>query len=192
MRRWIPLLVLLGACRSEPGHQSPYTPPSAAERQTTVAESLNRQAAERIENDPEEAERLLREALSADLYYGPAHNNLGVVFLQAGKLYEAAHEFEWARKLMPGHPDPRVNLAMTLDQAGKVDQALESYRAALEVHPGYLPAIQGQALIAVRERRNDAQVVGWLEEIALRGEDRAWRDWARLELIAAQATTKEG
>jgi hypothetical protein len=50
------------------------------------------------------------EALSADLFFGLAHNNLGVLYLKEDKLYEAANEFEWARKLMPGHPDPRMNL----------------------------------------------------------------------------------
>ena len=84
---------------------------------------------------------------------------------------------------MPGHPDPRVNLAMTLEQAGKVEAALESYRAALEVHPGHLPAIQGIASLSLRSGRDSPDVASWLQEIALRSEDNAWRDWARLELV---------
>ena len=38
-------------------------------------------------------------------------------------LYDAAAEFEWARKLMPGHPDPRLNLAITLERAGREEGA---------------------------------------------------------------------
>lgn len=60
--------------------------------------------------DIAKAERLFRSALAADPYCGPAHNDLGVVYLKGGQLYEAAAEFDWARKLMPGHPDPRLNL----------------------------------------------------------------------------------
>ena len=37
-----------------------------------------------------QAEEMLREALTVDLYHGPAHNNLGVLFLRQSKLYEAA------------------------------------------------------------------------------------------------------
>jgi len=49
-----------------------------------------------------EAETLLRRALTADLYHGPAHNNLGVLYLTQGKLFEAAGEFEWARGELAG------------------------------------------------------------------------------------------
>lgn len=44
----------------------------------------------------------------------------------AGWLHKAASEFEWARKLMPGYPDPRLNLAMTLEEAGRIDEASEA------------------------------------------------------------------
>jgi Flp pilus assembly protein TadD len=112
---------------------------------------------------------------------GPAHNNLGVVFLERGELYEAATEFEWARKLMPGHPDPRLNLAITLDRAGQVDEALNAYTAALEVYPGHIGAVQGLARLTVREGQAD----GWLGRIALEGETQEWRQWAAGELASS-------
>ena len=169
--------LLLGSCAG-PG-SGPYEPLSEAQRNTTRAEALNRDAAELIGSDDEGAEKLLREALTEDLFFGPAHNNLGVVFLGQGKLYEAAAEFEWARKLMPGHPDPRVNLALCMEQAGRVDDALESYEAALQVWPEYLPAVQGIARATVRARREDPRMARWLEVIAMQGEDEGWRGWAR-------------
>jgi len=57
---------------------------------------LTHEAATLIDADPATAEKLLREALTADLYHGPAHNNLGVLYLKMSppKLYEAASEFE--------------------------------------------------------------------------------------------------
>ena len=169
--------LLLGGCAG-PG-SGPYEPRGEAQRNTTRAEALNRDAAELIGSDDEGAERLLREALTEDLFFGPAHNNLGVVFLEQGKLYEAAAEFEWARKLMPGHPDPRVNLALCMEQAGRVDDALESYEAALQVWPEYLPAVQGIARATVRARREDPRMARWLEVIAMQGEDDGWVRWAR-------------
>ncbi len=127
--------------------------------------------------EPAEVERLLRDALAADLYHGPAHNNLGVLLLRRGELFEAANEFEWARKLMPGHPDPRVNLALTLEKAGKVDEALRSYDSALSVYDNYLPALQGKARLEIASGRADRATGAALDEIALRG-DSAWRQWA--------------
>jgi len=137
------VLVGLAACRSQGA--GPYEPPEAVERSTVLAERLSREAAEVMAEDPERAEQLLRRALSADLFFGPAHNNLGVLFLKQGRLYEAAEEFEWARKLMPGHPDPRMNLALTLEQAGKTDEAIATYKTALEVWPGHVPTTQAVA-----------------------------------------------
>ena len=62
-----------------------------------------------------------------------------MLFLKQDKLYEAANEFEWAKKLLPGHPDPRVNLALVMERAGRNDEAFANYQAALEVWPNYLP-----------------------------------------------------
>ena len=156
---------------------SPYTTPSEASRDTVAAQRLHQEAAELMESDPARAEVLLKEALAADLFYGPAHNNLGVLHLSRGELYEAASEFEWACKLMPGQPDPRVNLALVLESAGRTESALDAYATALEVSPGYLPAIQGLASLQLRTGQPDHRTPALLEEIAMRG-DETWRQWA--------------
>lgn len=131
---------LVVSCSSTPN--TAYTPLDPAVRNTARADELNQQAAELMSGDPAKAETLLREALAADLYHGPAHNNLGVLFLKQRKLYEAAGEFEWARKLLPGHPDPRLNLSLTLESAGRYDQAIDHARLALQIHPGHIASLQ--------------------------------------------------
>lgn len=163
---------------------SPYTAGSAASatRDPQRAQALHARAGRLGPGKDDEAERLLREALAADLYHGPAHNNLGVLLLRQGRLYEAAHEFEWARKLMPGHPDPRVNLAIALEHAGRTDDALRAYDAALAVYDNYLPALQGRARLLVASGRADRSAVPALREIAMRGDDE-WREWASLQMI---------
>ena len=104
------------------------------------------------------------------------------MYLNQGKLYEAANEFEWARKLMPGHPDPRMNLALTLERAGRIDEALATYGTALEVYPNHLPTIQALARLQLRHDRTDERTGDFLEEIAMRGETPQWRDWAREQM----------
>lgn len=188
VQRCIPLTAALGflvsltsGCTSTSG-SAPYESQTEASRSPLEAERLTRKAAEFIGVDDERAESILRDALTADLYHGPAHNNLGVVFLNLGKLYEAANEFEWARKLMPGHPDPRMNLALTLERAGRVNQALTTYETALEVYPGHVPSMQAMARLQLRTRRTDDRTREYLEEIALRGETERWRSWASRHL----------
>jgi tetratricopeptide (TPR) repeat protein len=176
MRGFMFVALGLVACRSTT--VGPYTPPSETQRETAAAELLNRQGAEAMARDLERAEGLLRDALTKDLFYGPAHNNLGVVFLKQDKLYEAANEFEWARKLLPDSPDPRVNLALVMERAGRSDEAFRAYEAALEVAPDCVAATEGAALCAVRHARSETRLDGWLRTIALRGETSEWRTWA--------------
>jgi Flp pilus assembly protein TadD len=168
---------LVGACKWS-GPINAYNTPAESARNPVEADRLSRQAADAIESgDLDDAEKLLRRALAHDLYWGPAHNNLGVVFLERGKLYEAANEFEWARKLMPSQPDPRVNLGICLDRAGRSEDAMASFEAALEISPEHLPAIQGAALVAVRSGVAEDRVAGWLDAIASLS-DHQWRRWA--------------
>jgi tetratricopeptide (TPR) repeat protein len=159
------LLAFISGCATS--SRSVYEPLSEGARNPLEAQRLTLKAADLMLTDPQRAERYLRSALSSDLYHGPAHNNLGVLFLNEGKLYEAANEFEWARKLMPGHPDPRLNLALT----------------ALEVFPGHIPTMQAIARLQVRFDRTDDRIDSFLREIALRGETPHWRQWAQGTMV---------
>lgn len=169
------------ACSS--AETGPYRPANAQTRDSTRAGKLSREAADLVSSDPKQAEELLREALTADLFCGAAHNNLGVLYLKQGKLYEAANELEWARKLLPGDPEPRLNLALTLERAGHTDEALATYKTALEVAPEHIATIQALAALQVRHELTDDQLIGRLKRIALQGEDELWRRWAREQRI---------
>lgn len=169
--------IVIGGCSSPTPTRGPYEVRSPETRDPQRAQELHEQATEAWLKDPKEAESLLREALAADLYHGPSHNNLGILLMRRGDLYGAANEFEWARRLMPGHPDPRVNLAIVLESAGQTDQALASYESTLEVYPDFLPALQGRAKIIIDRDGSRADVADDLRAIALRG-DEQWREWA--------------
>ncbi len=173
------LAITLAACSSTP--RGPYEPQADIQRDTARAQELTQRAVDLMLSDPEKAESLLRDALTADLYHGPAHNNLGVLLLERDDLYGAASEFQWARTLLPGLPDPRLNLGLVLEQAGRIDEAIDMYATALEVYPNHLPSTQALARAQLRYNRADATTRDHLDEIALRGDDR-WRNWARLQL----------
>ncbi len=155
----------------------PYAPQRESARDSLKAQRLTQQAVN--EADVLKAEKLLQEALTADIFHGPAHNNYGVLLLKKGRLFEAAQEFQWAAKLLPGHPDPRLNLALTMEKAGRVDEALTAYAFALEVYKDHIPTVQAMARLTVKSGRADESTMTMLEEIAFKGETEPWRTWAR-------------
>jgi len=181
---FILIALILAGCHPAP--RGPYTTIPESARNPLEAQRLTQEAARILDRDPEKAEKLLRDALTADIFHGPAHNNLGVIYLNRGALFEAAQEFEWARKLLPGLADPRLNLALTLERAGRIDEALGEYRSALEVYPGHIETVQAMTRCLLRHRpadiQDDPEVEANLREIALRGEDEGWREWARERL----------
>lgn len=181
------LAVVLGVLSGCTSHRSgPYSPTDPERRDTAAAERLTREAADLIASNPTKAEELLREALTADLFHGAAHNNLGVLYLNAGQLYEAAGEFEWARKLMPGHPDPRLNLGLALERGGRIDEAIEAYRTALALAPEHLPTLQALTRCQIRHARQDASTITNLEHVAMNASPQ-WQAWAQDQLLAVRA-----
>jgi cytochrome c-type biogenesis protein CcmH/NrfG len=127
--------------------------------------------------DPVAAEATLVSALEADPFCGRGRNNLGVIYLAQGRLYDAAFEFEAARRLMPDNPDPRINLGLTFERAGRLDDAMDAYTTAHELNPDHLGAMQALARAQLRHGRAGVMTPMLLEEIALRG-DPSWREWA--------------
>jgi tetratricopeptide (TPR) repeat protein len=180
--------LLSAGCHSGPGSANTYQPASEAARNPLEAQRLTAEAVALMESDPSKAEELLTKALTADLFHGPAHNNLGVLMLNSTppRLYEAAHEFEWAGKLMPGHPDPRHNLAMALEAAARYDDAIASYRAALETRPGHLPSLQALTSLQLRLEKTDDGTTPALKTIAMQGTTPQWREWATGRLRSAK------
>ncbi|HZW11061.1 MAG TPA: tetratricopeptide repeat protein [Phycisphaerales bacterium] len=91
---------------------------------------------------------------------------------------------------MPGHPDPRLNLALALEQAGRIDDALEEYRAALEVYPEHIQSVQAITRCRIRYRPDelagDPLLGDHLRLIAHRGETPEWREWARRQLVLVE------
>lgn len=90
----------------------------------------------------EEAERAYRALAQANPELGGPHANLGVIYRRAGKLAEAAAEFEQAVRLSAGQPIYLNQLGVTYRQQGKFDQARDAYQKAMGLDPGYtLPTL---------------------------------------------------
>ena len=155
----------------------------------SAARELNAEALELIAaGKPAEAEAALKAALTADGRFGPAHNNLGHLHYVAGRLYEAAWEFESAAKLMPGDPAPHNNLGLVMEAAGRLPQAVEAYSVAVDMRPDRPEFLANLARVRVTTEENaapDPATAALLRDVVLIDPRPAWTAWAG-ELLATR------
>ena len=135
------------------------------------------------EGDIEDAEERFRKALDHDLYYAPAHNNLGLTLLDQDEYYEAALEFDFARRLMPRAIEPRNNLGILYEELGRLGRACGEYEAALNLNPDSLITMRHLARAYVKANKKDEKLTTLLEKILLIPDGDAWDLWARGQLI---------
>jgi Flp pilus assembly protein TadD len=136
-----------------------------------------------------EAEEALKAALAADLFHGPAHNNLGIVYYRQKRFYLAAWEFQYAAKLMQNRPEPRNNLGMVFEAVGKLDDAAKCYAEAMDMEPDNPEFIGNLARCRIRQSRRDAETRRLLEQLLLKDTRADWLEWANMELVKMGAAS---
>jgi Tfp pilus assembly protein PilF len=196
MKRIIVPALLLAAvvgCRSTAQSKSSGTTIVAdGSRDTATARRENEAAFELIQQGRlDEAEKACKRAIAADIMYGPAHNNLGLVYYHQDKLYAAAWEFQNAAKLMPYQPEPRNNLGLVFERAGKIANAAEAYAQARGMQPDNPHYIGNLARAHVRKGDTDEQTRALLEEVVLKDDRPEWRGWARQNLYRMRPPSAE-
>jgi Tfp pilus assembly protein PilF len=136
----------------------------------------------------EEAQQELKAALDDDLFYGPAHNNLGIVYYQQKKYYEAAWEFQAAAKLMPRKAEPLNNLGLVFEAAGKLQEASDWYEKALSAEPDTAETVGNLARVRTRANRQDERTRQLLDDVARNDPRPEWVAWARERLMSMHDT----
>ena len=189
-KRVVALVILILVCVSGCARLSPsakpkyHTLPDGRSKHTERAQQLHTKALQLLcERNLDDAECVLREALAADVNFGPAHNTLGKLYFDKRDYFMAAWEFDHALETMPSRAEPHNNLGLVYETADRLDQAIEYYETAWsmdENHPEYLGN-----LVRARTRRGDPAfelqfLLQRLVEIDTRP---AWVDWARGQLI---------
>ena len=82
---------------------------------------------------PREAEAAYREALSLAPYHWQAHESLGSLFLQQGRIEEAMDHCRKVLALCPSSTDSRNNLGVIFLERGDMDRAAEEFQKVLNV-----------------------------------------------------------
>lgn len=173
------LFCALAGCGCQPAPDFARDPHLAAQQ----ARELNEKATQSISlKDWVGAEKDLHAALRLDPDLGQAHNNLGVVYLNQHRLYEAASEFQLAAGLLPTQAQPYNNLGLVMESANKLETAAEFYEKALARQNECVPAMANLARVLVRLDRRDEKTHRLLEQLVLRDSRPEWNCWAREKL----------
>ena len=177
------LASLVYGCQSHTTASGYQTFPKDPRRDTDAARQHNAAAVNLINDDRlDDAEKELKDALTADLFFGPAHNNLGLVYFKQKKYYYAAWEFQYAAKLMTDSPQPRNNLGLVYEEVGRLDDAAKWYNEAIQLAPDSAEATANLARLRVRNNQKDDRTRQLLGDVVLKDQRPEWVAWARQQL----------
>ena len=95
------------------------------------------------------------------------HDDVGVLYLELGRVKEAAAHFEASAGLAPGSAAAHYNFATTLTLLGRLDAAVEEYQRALAIRPDYALAHNNLGDALLRLGRVDAAEEQFWEAIRL-------------------------
>ena len=100
-----------------------------------------------------ETERLIRETVELDPYYGPGWNLLAYLEARRGNFEAADSLIDRYAALEPGEPNPLDSRGEIAEIAARYEEARDSYRAALALRPDFFISLQHLARSYLREGR---------------------------------------
>jgi tetratricopeptide (TPR) repeat protein len=111
----------------------------------------------------ENSQTLFHHALDVTQANYLAHNNLGIVLLQAGRIQEAIGHFEQAVQFRPTYTAARVNLAGALLLSRRVPEAIDQYEQLVRLEPDLTEA-QNNLGLALLQADKTEEAIAHLEQ----------------------------
>lgn len=87
--------------------------------------------------DDAKEEDYLLQAIKKNGFLTDAYNNLGVIYLDAGRLDQAEQSFKKATEIDPEFKTGYMNLGVVYDRRNQLEKALEMYQIVLKKYPTY-------------------------------------------------------
>lgn len=94
----------------------------------------------------------------------------------------AAWEFQYTIKLLPNQPEPYNNLGLVYEADGKLPEAADSYRKAMELAEEDPQYIVNLARVLLRQDQKTAEVRQLLQKLIEHDTRPQWVQWAREQL----------
>jgi len=121
-------------------------------------------------------------AIKADPRFGPAYNNLGLVFFHQQDFFEATRAFEAASEYLPRNPEPLNNLGLVMETVARPDDAIDLYWQAHELAPTNAEYLGNLLRARVRLGQIDDELLSQLHSLLMYEKRPEWQDWAREQL----------
>ena len=115
-----------------------------------------------------EAEASYRRAVEIIPGYAKAHNKLGVVLNDLGRLDEAKEGYNLAVALEPKNAKAHYNLGITLKELGRSEEAEVSFRQAILLKPDYAEALNNLGITLKELGRLEDAEAAYMQAIALK------------------------
>ncbi len=100
--------------------------------------------------------------------YAEAHNNLGSLLQELGRLNEAEASYSQATALLPDYAEAHYNLGVTLQELGRLEIAEASYNHAIALKPDLAEAYSNLGLTLQKLGRLDEAEARYRQAIALK------------------------
>ena len=114
-----------------------------------------------------DSETLFRHALAVTSNNDVAENNLGIIYLEKGRLDDAISLLQTAVALRPDNSPAQENLAKALLQKGQVADALVHYRKLVELQPDNVEMHNIVGTVLVQQGRIREGVEEWQQVLAI-------------------------
>jgi tetratricopeptide (TPR) repeat protein len=113
-------------------------------------------------------ETLWRDTLTKNPGAWLAHNNLGVILCEQGRIKEAVEHCNEAVRIQPGSAEVHNNLALALVQQGRIEEAIGQYKQALRLKPDYAVAHHNWGLVLARQGKPEEAIAHWKQALRLK------------------------
>jgi Flp pilus assembly protein TadD len=96
-----------------------------------------------------------------------AHNNLGVLLRNQGRIEEAMEHCQKAFQLNPNYAESPDSLGTALAAQGRFDEAIEYYRKAIQINPNYADALNSLGIALAAEGRFNEAIENYYKAIQI-------------------------
>jgi Tfp pilus assembly protein PilF len=96
-----------------------------------------------------------------------AHNNLGVLLRNQGRIEESMEHCLKAIQIDPNSSEALENLGAALADKGRFDEAIENFRKAIQINPNYAPALDNLGIVLTTKGRFDEAIENFRKAIQI-------------------------
>jgi tetratricopeptide (TPR) repeat protein len=112
-------------------------------------------------------ETLWRKTLAKNPDCWMAHNNLGFLLNNQGRIEEAMEHYHKAIQINPNFSDAQYNLGIALAAKGRFDEAIENYRKAIQINPNFSDTLSNLGIALAAKGRFDEAIKNFRKAIQI-------------------------